>query len=211
MRDELQQFYSQSARNYDATLYTPNLQIFRDAEAKHALDMLNGKESVLDIGCGTGQHLMYILEQYPSIRAVGVDYTQEMIEIAAQKVAHKATLIHADIRELAFPANHLDCTICYCILPIINGHEGVFETIARSTKSLLISIYHKDAADELNTFYSQNGFSPRVEGDKIILEEGFSYEFLSPGKIYDMFQKNGFRASEKRYSIGTIYLAERQE
>ena len=211
MKDELQQFYSQSAHNYDATLYTPNLQIFRDAEAKHALDMLNGKQSVLDIGCGTGQHLMYILEQYPSIRAVGVDYTQEMIEIAAQKVAHKVTLIHADIRELAFPANHFDCTICYCILPIINGHKHVFETIARSTKSFLISIYHQDAADELNTFYRQNGFSPRVEGNKIILEEGFSYEFLAPETIYEMFQKNGFRASEKRYSIGTIYLAERQE
>jgi SAM-dependent methyltransferase len=211
MKDDLQRFYSQSARNYDATLYAPNLQIFRDAEAKHALDMLNGKQSVLDIGCGTGQHLMYILEQYPSIRAVGVDYTQEMIEIAAQKVTHKVTLIHADIRELAFPVNHFDCTICYCILPIINGHERVFETIAHSTKSFLISIYHKEAADELNTFYSQNGFSPRVEGNKIILEEGFSYEFLAPGTIYEMFQKNGFRASEKRYSIGTIYLAERQE
>ena len=209
MKDTLHQFYSASAKNYDNLIYTPNLQKFRDAEAAHALELLKDKSSVLDIGCGTGQHLVYILKEFPNIRAVGVDYTQPMLEIAAQKLSHKATLIHADIREIAFPENHFDCTICYCILPIINGHREVFDTIARSTRNFIISIYNKDAIEELETFYRQNGFSPRTEGNTLFLEEGFSYDFLSKETIYEMSGKNGFETTEITYEIGTLYIGNR--
>lgn len=132
-----------------------------------------------------------------------------MLEIAARKLSHKATLIHADIREMAFPENHFDCTICYCILPIINGHKVVFNTLARSTRSFVISIYNKEAIEELETFYRQNGFSPRTEGNTLFLEEGFSYDFLSKETICDMFRENRFETREIKYEIGTLYIGNR--
>jgi len=205
MKDELHNFYSAVANRYDSLEYTPKIDEFRKAEESHAIEFLRGKDSVLDIGCGTGEHLLYILREFPGIRVVGVDYTSQMIDISSNKISNKATLINADIRKISFPENHFDCMICFCTLPNINGYEEVFRKVARSVRSICISIYDIGSASEFEKFYRQNGFSPRMEDRTLVTKEGFRYNFIPKEETYKMFEESGFEVKEANYEIGTIY------
>ena len=39
-------------------------------------------ETVLDVGCGTGSLLYEILDRKPQVKAVGVDFSEEMLKVA---------------------------------------------------------------------------------------------------------------------------------
>lgn len=52
-----------------------------------ALDVLrlSGGESVLDVGCGTGELERLVHERYPQARLVGIDVTPQMLAVAREK------------------------------------------------------------------------------------------------------------------------------
>jgi ubiquinone/menaquinone biosynthesis C-methylase UbiE len=67
--------------------------------------------SLLDVGCGTGNLLKLISSKY-DIELAGVDLTPKMLNIAKIKLEDKADLKIADSEELPFDDNKFDMVIC---------------------------------------------------------------------------------------------------
>lgn len=69
-----------------------------------ALDMVpfNTEDAfrILELGCGTGNFLQRILEKFPKARCVAFDYSDEMLEYAAQKSARYADRVEFHRRDL---------------------------------------------------------------------------------------------------------------
>lgn len=68
--------------------------------------------SVLDAGCGTGRLLAHVHAQRPSLRLVGVDLSDGMLE-EASRAAHDAELVRADLAALPFDDARFDAVIAW--------------------------------------------------------------------------------------------------
>jgi SAM-dependent methyltransferase len=113
---------------------------FRDWISLH----LEGGGDVLDVGCGTGRHLVLMAQQ--GIRTVGVDISEEMLLAAREKIVHlgahsQVELILADAEQLPLKNQVFDA----CVL------SGTLHHLARPLLAL------QEAASKVRTggaFYS---------------------------------------------------------
>lgn len=58
--------------------------------------------TVLDLGCGTGAVLQSVLDKDNNKRAYGIDLSENMLQIAKEKLNNKATLILGDSEHLFY-------------------------------------------------------------------------------------------------------------
>lgn len=99
---------------------------------------LAGDERALDLACGTGDITFALGEKLPRGRAVGVDITKGMIDIAESKRAErgvKNVFFHrADIMRLPFADASFDCVTCGYALRNVPDVGGALEEIRRILK-----------------------------------------------------------------------------
>jgi ubiquinone/menaquinone biosynthesis C-methylase UbiE len=69
-------------------------------------------ESLLDVGCGTGNVISLLQEKYPERKYTGVDLSEEMIKVARSKNIPGASFINADAENLPFKEEVFDAVIC---------------------------------------------------------------------------------------------------
>lgn len=88
--------------------------------------------SVLDAGCGTGRLLAHVHAQRPSLRLVGVDLSDGMLE-EASRAAHDAELVRADLATLPFDDARFDAVIAWysVIHTPTDGLSEILREIAR--------------------------------------------------------------------------------
>jgi trans-aconitate 2-methyltransferase len=99
---------------------------------------LEGTETVLDAGCGSGRATKLLLEKLPSGQVVGIDGSPSMIEVASEAFAGDAriTLITADLLELT-PAllpqkaatEAVDAVFSNATFHWIEDHQRLFERL----------------------------------------------------------------------------------
>lgn len=91
--------YHELARSYFA-IENNNRDIRRDVAFITAL--LKGKRSpaLLDLGCGTGEHLALLSRE--QIRCTGIDSSEEMIAAARERSPHGIEFIHSDMSDLSY-------------------------------------------------------------------------------------------------------------
>jgi trans-aconitate 2-methyltransferase len=96
---------------------------------------LEGDETVLDAGCGSGRATRLLLEKLPNGRVIGVDGSPSMIELASETFAgdSRVTLITSDLLELApdlFEAEagtaSIDAVFSNATFHWIEDHERLF-------------------------------------------------------------------------------------
>ena len=60
-------------------------------------------QTLLDVGCGTGEHLRHLLKDDPDLEVVGVDLSLPMINVANTKeaLANQATFVHGRIQDIS--------------------------------------------------------------------------------------------------------------
>lgn len=61
--------------------------------------------SVVDLGCGSGQRLMQILDRYPGTKAIGLDLAGPALKVAEAEAkgrgySHRLTFVGGDAREI---------------------------------------------------------------------------------------------------------------
>jgi ubiquinone/menaquinone biosynthesis C-methylase UbiE len=106
-----------------------------------AMDALGIDEAdhVLDIGCGHGRSLMELAARAPRGRIVGVDPSELMVEIAAQKSrplieADRVDVILSSVEALPFPDDTFDKAQCVHVLYFWKDIETSLREIARVLK-----------------------------------------------------------------------------
>jgi len=91
--------------------------------------------SLLDVGTGTGDIAYTALQQNPTIRAVGSDFTYEMMAAGVNKVAGVLLpFAQADTYTLPFPDNTFDAVVSGFLVRNVVDRVAAFREMARVTK-----------------------------------------------------------------------------
>jgi SAM-dependent methyltransferase len=102
-----------------------------------AFAALRPGETVVDLGCGGGLDVFLAAGKVgPTGKAIGIDMTDEMLELARRNAAgrrnvefHKAT-----IDSLPLPDASVDCVISNCVINLAPDKPAVFREIVRVLK-----------------------------------------------------------------------------
>jgi trans-aconitate 2-methyltransferase len=91
---------------------------------------LNGDETVLDAGCGSGRVTRLLLERLPRGRVIGVDASPSMIEAARSALPdERVVLICADLLDLALE-EPVDAAFSNATFHWVPDHERLFARLA---------------------------------------------------------------------------------
>jgi arsenite methyltransferase len=104
-----------------------------------AFASLRPGETVVDLGCGGGLDVFLAAAKVgPAGRAIGIDMTPEMLELArrnAQQSGVTNVEFHAaSIDRLPLPDASVDCVISNCVINLASDKPAVFREIARVLK-----------------------------------------------------------------------------
>ncbi len=90
------------------------------------------RETVLEIGCGTGLALLPLMDR--GIQVTGLDASAPMLEVAARNLGKRADLHCGPAEELPFDDNSFTYSILHNTLEFVEDPEKVLEETFRVTK-----------------------------------------------------------------------------
>ncbi len=143
-----------------------------ESEVDRALSMLKPAEPgrVLDLACGTGRHALELSRRGFSV--VGVDISEELLEIARNDAAEQsldATFVQVDLRELDFE-DEFDL-----VLSLNDGAVGYFQTDEENLKTFeVVGRSLRSGGGHLmqlpNVLYAEKHLPQKtwIEGDSMI-------------------------------------------
>jgi trans-aconitate 2-methyltransferase len=121
-------------RDWDAATYhrvsTPQLEWAREVIERLPLD---GHETVLDAGCGSGRVTELLLERLPNGRVIGVDASQSMIERAREALGPDTQLFVSNLTELELP-EQVDAVFSNAVFHWITDHDALFARMYAALK-----------------------------------------------------------------------------
>ena len=128
-----------------------------DKKIRKLLDLAEIKDNskILDIGTGTGILISYLLEKSPS-KLVGVDISENMIEVAMKKYKDKnVKFIVSDIMD--FNEDKYDYIFIYSAYPHFKEKEKLFEHLLKLLNNNgKVIIAHSQSRDEINHVHSKS-------------------------------------------------------
>ncbi|WP_320144128.1 methyltransferase domain-containing protein [uncultured Cohaesibacter sp.] len=89
--------YNEQAAMYDSVIekLVPDYEVFNTLIS----EVIGCPETILDVGCGTGNTLLRLLERHPSARLTGLDTSSAMIEAARIKLEGRVDLHNISVEE----------------------------------------------------------------------------------------------------------------
>jgi trans-aconitate 2-methyltransferase len=123
-----------SPRDWDAATYqrlsAPLEAMGRDVLWRLRLD---GDETVLDAGCGTGRITAVLAERLPRGRVIAVDGSRAMVEEARRRLPAEVDVREADLLELALD-EPMDAIVSTATFHWIPEHDRLFERLLVALK-----------------------------------------------------------------------------
>ena len=137
-------FSEEIARSYDGWRETP-IGSYIDGREKDlilALTMPRDGERLLDVGCGTGEHLL--LFQKKGCDVTGVEPSPFMLEMARQKLGDRADLHLGKAEDLPFSDNEFDIVTLITSLEFADDPEkAISEAIRVSRDRVFLGVLNK--------------------------------------------------------------------
>lgn len=121
--------YERWASSYD---YAPNPVIAREERYLESLIPSMRGKNVLDLACGTGRWLEKIVARGAAV-GTGIDCSNAMLRIAAEKSSLRRKLTQGLCEELPFAQSVFDCAICSFAL----GHIQNLRKLGRELASVM--------------------------------------------------------------------------
>lgn len=181
-----------SARGWDAASYD-RVSGPMEAMGREVCDRLplDGDETVLDAGCGTGRVTALLVERLPRGRVIGVDLDREMVVRARENLGDRAGVVRADLTALPL-RDAVDAVLSTATFHWIPDHDRLFTSI-------------RDALRPGGRLAAQCGGSGNVSrllaaADAVAAERhpgafaGFSrpHRFVGPQETEDVLRRTGF-------------------
>ena len=127
-------FDFKDAMAYEQWFKRPESKIAFELETRLMQSLLQPArgDSVLDIGCGTGACLRAFLEM--ELEVTGLDPSSYMLDIASQKVAHRADLYRGYAEDLPFDDNSFHYACLFTTLEFVDDPQKALEEACRVAK-----------------------------------------------------------------------------
>lgn len=130
-KEKSKQTFNNQANIYDSTYYGNHAKKLYNC----VIDRTNNFncKKVLDVGCGTGT-ILSLLSKDESISLSGLDFSEEMLNIAMQKLKDRVELKRGDSAQLSWENNTFDAIICTDSFHHYPEPEKVLNEMARVLK-----------------------------------------------------------------------------
>ena len=140
--------------------------VFRSLEAGLEELGVGADETVLDVGCGTGNLTRALLARLsPAGRVVAVDISPRMIEVAREKVGDPRVAWHTgDARQVPLADASCDRVICFSVWP----HFEDAGSVAREALRVLrpggrLHVWHSIPRERVNEIHATAGEAVRTD------------------------------------------------
>jgi trans-aconitate 2-methyltransferase len=164
---------------------------------------LQGMESVLDLGCGDGKMTLALAEKVPNGHVVGIDSSENMIDLAQQRLVDS---IHQNVSFLLMDAtalhfdNEFDVAFSNAALHWIKDHVAMLEGVKRSLKESGRILFQmggrgnaQDIIDVVHALIQQEGWRQYFN------EFSFPYGFYGPKEYEQWLNQVGLK--QKRLEL----------
>ncbi|MDL1976502.1 MAG: class I SAM-dependent methyltransferase [Deltaproteobacteria bacterium] len=145
-----------AAREYDRWFDDPRNRFVYDLEKEIILKLLSPRprERLLDIGCGTGNHLRIFDDM--GLDVTGVDSSPYMLDIARKKMGQRAEIRRGNAEEIPFEDNSFDIATLINVLEFTDDPARVIAEASRVARERVF-------IGALNSF-ALKGIERRVKG-----------------------------------------------
>lgn len=144
MFDSVNSYYKVHSRIYDLTRWGI---LFGRNRLLELIPEDFRPERILDLGCGTGKHLIKLAERFPNANIIGVDASKEMLNKASSKVKcfDRIELAHIPINTYLSNSAPFDLIICSYSLSMFGDDHNHLESIRNTlTQNGLVAIVDFD-------------------------------------------------------------------
>jgi len=164
------------AAEYDQWYQRPEGQ-YTDAQEKELFLRLmqpQKKQSLLEVGCGTGHNLEFFSEL--GFNVTGIDSSEPMLQIAAKRLGPDARLLLGEANRLEFDDNSFDIVTLITVLEFLPDPAGALKEAVRvSREKVYIGVLNKT---------SVLGLARRVKGR-------FRKSIYTQAKFYTIWEIEG--------------------
>lgn len=129
-------------------------------------NILSSESVILDIGCGNGYTLNEIRKKYNCFKLMGIDFTKEMAELAANRNIANCDIIHGDIKNINIETGSVDMIISErCLINIMNWDEqkmalNNLHRICKKDSYIILIEGFMDAMELLNSARNEFNLKP---------------------------------------------------
>ena len=88
-------------------------------------------QQVLDVGCGTGQLLQQLAQQYAQASLTGIDLAPNMLQMAAGRLGGRAVLVQGDAEQLPFSDGSFDLVVSSSTFQWLEQCDTCFSEVHR--------------------------------------------------------------------------------
>jgi ubiquinone/menaquinone biosynthesis C-methylase UbiE len=132
-------YYAKTASKYEEMHGGEGVHEFALSLMVGVLDYLN-IESILDVGSGLGNSILYVNRVSPHVRMIGVEPVKELREVGYARGIAEDTLIEGDALNLSFQDGEFDLVCAFGILHHIKEpHIAIGEMLRVARKAVFLS------------------------------------------------------------------------
>jgi S-adenosylmethionine-diacylgycerolhomoserine-N-methlytransferase len=193
MFDSVNSYYKVQSKIYDLTRWAI---LFGRTHILNLIPADLNPQKILDLGCGTGKHLLALAELFPEAKITGVDTSKEMLKKASPKIQQtdQIELINSDIESFLSKSKKFDLILCSYSLSMFDNKYGYLEWIRNSLSDSGIVVIVDFDSTPIHLFeYWMNLNHVEISGSLFrILEESFNLRHKETKSAYFGLWKYSF-------------------
>jgi len=184
MHDPRITFFDNHAASWDTS--GPDIQgtLDRLSELEDRLELAAG-QSIMEIGCGTGQITQWLADRVHPGRVVAVDFSSQMLAQARKKDI-QAEFRQADVCKDSLGNREYDTVLCFHSFPHFRDQRAALRNFVQALRpNGRLFVVHLAGSEEINHFHDHVGGA--VAGDYLPQSEAWDELLASAGLKKDVF------------------------